>query len=261
MRNMRSCWGWMPVLALMLISQTRTNEAATPSLFVSTELNSAYVYHGITYNNGAVFQPLVVVSVGDVGFYMWGNVDIGDYHGWLKPYEFSETDIGLSYSFSCPQWKTKGSFVFAQYLYPQITDSSTGKALEGTRELILKLEQPVLDGTRLAGLSLRSELYYDIQQVNDIYARMGLKYTDDIIKDKMMLEMNAVAGYSGRRIAPGLKSGMHDYEVSVAVSYKINSACSIGLKAGYTDTLDRDVLPEDRMDAKRYGGVNFVYSL
>ncbi|HSR87586.1 MAG TPA: hypothetical protein VLL07_01425, partial [Pontiella sp.] len=78
---------------------------ATASVDVTLDLASAYVFRGVTFNDGAVFQPGIEASglglpeeYGAVAVGAWANYDIDDYGDTLESSEFSEVDWYLSYS-------------------------------------------------------------------------------------------------------------------------------------------------------------------
>ena len=64
------------------------------------DLASAYVWRGLTFNDGTVFQPWMDIAKGGFNCDVWVNYDIGDYDGTLNKAEYSEIDLTLSYSFN-----------------------------------------------------------------------------------------------------------------------------------------------------------------
>ena len=69
--------------------------AATPVMAASAtaavDINSAYVWRGITFNDGLVIQPSIDVAADNgLGINVWGNYDIDDYDNTLDDKEFSE---------------------------------------------------------------------------------------------------------------------------------------------------------------------------
>jgi len=54
---------------------------------------SAYVWRGITFNEGMVVQPSIDIAKGGFGLNLWGNLDVGSYNETLNEGEFSEVDF------------------------------------------------------------------------------------------------------------------------------------------------------------------------
>lgn len=86
---------------------------------VRVDFLSAYVWRGITLNDGFVVQPaLDLLHPLGLGFNVWGNVDIGDYDGRYEKEEISEVDLAVRY-----ELPLKGplslAVAYAEYLYPK----------------------------------------------------------------------------------------------------------------------------------------------
>jgi hypothetical protein len=92
------------------------------------DVNSAYVWRGITFNDGYVVQPSMDVAAGNFGFNVWGNLDGDDYDDSLDSGEFSEIDLTLTYAVEAgPVGLTFG---YIEYLFPT-TDATVGVDEEG----------------------------------------------------------------------------------------------------------------------------------
>jgi hypothetical protein len=97
--------------------------AADSSL--SLNLGSAYIFRGVTYNDGMVFQPSLNVNdikvgedgaAGAFGVGVWGNLDLDDYNGTLNNGEFSEVD--LYGSWLAPLESVDLTVGYNEYTYP-----------------------------------------------------------------------------------------------------------------------------------------------
>ena len=211
------------------------------------DLNSAYVWRGITFNDGLVAQPSIDVTNGSFGINVWGNFDIDDYDDSLDDNEFSEVDITLYYGFSLQQLEIE--LGLAEYLFPA--------GGEGTRELYASLGWPIA-----GGLSLGMTAYYDADEVDGWYGNLSLSYGLDIT-DALGIEASAAAGLADKDFAAaygGQDSGWYDYCFSLGASYAVTEALSLGVNINYTDTLDEDVLPDEIVDSNLYGGISITYS-
>ena len=219
------------------------SSAVAAEAVLSGDLNSAYVWRGITFNDGAVFQPAIDVSHGGFGVNVWGNLDIDDYNGTLEDGEFSEVDLTLSYGF--PIGPVDVSFGYIEYLFPH-SDS------DGTREVFVGGSISPLEN-----LSLGADLYYDFDEVEGFYAALGASYGFEPM-EKLSLEAGVVIGIADNDFSTGDKGGFHEINLSLSGSYVINDSFSVGAMIAYTNPLDNDVLPEQDVDF--YGGVNASYS-
>ncbi len=118
----------MIFLAAVLMS---AGNAFGADVTAAVDVNSAYVWRGITFNDGVVVQPSVDVAAGNFGFNVWGNLDVDDYDDTLDSGEFSEIDLTMTYAFEAgPVGLTAG---YIEYLFPT---TDVGGA-EGTREIFL----------------------------------------------------------------------------------------------------------------------------
>lgn len=221
--------------------------ALAADVTTSADVNSAYVWRGITFNDGVVVQPSVNVAAGGFGLNVWGNVDVEDYDDTLDAGEFSEVDITMSYSHTFGPLSLSAGYI--EYLFPT---TETGGA-EGTRELYLDASVKPSDG-----LSLGTALYYDIDEVEDYYLNPYLGYGMEVGKG-LNLSFRAGAGYAGKDFATlygGGDSGFFDYTLSMTLAYSIYDRVLLSGRLGYTDAIDDDVLPEQ--DVNLYGGAGIA---
>jgi hypothetical protein len=231
-------------LILLLATAPAWSADATATL----DINSAYVWRGITFNDGLVAQPSMDVALGNFGFNVWGNMDLSDYNNNVDANNFSEIDLTLSYSRTIQKLDISAGLI--EYLFPA--------GGPGTREIYLSLGIPII-----AGLSTGVDLYYDIDEFHGYYAVANVGYHLDIT-EKLGLDAGATAGYVSKEEAAGGKTGFDDYSMSVSASYTLTDALSVGAGLNYVGSLDDKVLPDGKygtgLDTQFYGGVNVAYS-
>lgn len=224
--------------------------ASAADATVAMDMNSAYVWRGITFNDGFVLQPSVDVVHGGFGVNVWGNIDMDDYDDTLDSGEFSEVDITLSYGFDVdPVSVTIG---YIEYLFP--TTDAGGAA--GTRELFLSL------GFDLIGdLSGSVDVYYDFDEFDTVYVNAGLGYSF-ALSEAASLDLGASAGYYDEDGTADGDAGLFDYLLSAGVSYAVSDALSIAALLNYTDAFDEDKLPDGMgaQDVNTFGGLSIAYS-
>ena len=232
------------VLILLVATAPAWSADATAAL----DMNSAYVWRGITFNDGLVAQPSMDVTAGNFGFNVWGNFDIADYDDNLDANNFSEIDLTLSYSLTV--WKLDLGAGLIEYVFPA--------GGQGTREIYISASMPII-----AGLSAGVDLYYDVDEFHGLYAIANIGYALNIT-EKIGLEAGASAAYATEEVSAGGKSGLDDYLLSLSASYAFTDALSVGAGLHYVGSLDKDVLPDGKygtgLDTQFYGGINIAYS-
>lgn len=233
-------------LAVVLVLMAGGSAVAADAT-AAVDVNSAYVWRGITFNDGLVAQPSIDVAKGGFGINVWTNYDIDDYDDTLDDREFSEVDLTLSYGFDLEPVSIGIGYI--EYLFP------AGGA--GTREVYLDL------GTAIAGgLSCGVTAYYDFDEVEGLYGNFYLSYGIDL-SDCLGLEISAAAGYADEDFAEaygGTDGGLFDLSCSLGISYSVTDALSLGAGVTYVDTLDDDVLLEDLVDTDVFGGISIAYA-
>lgn len=202
-------------------------------------LDSAYVWRGLTFTDGAVFQP-AVTAAHDSGFSVnvWGNLDIDDVNGLSG--DFQEVDLTLSYGFPSDS-SFSAEVGLIEYLFP----NGVG---DGTREIYVSLGWDVT-------LSPSITLYYDVDEVEDFYGNFGLSWSNDI-SDTASYELALSAGYAGEdfaRFYGGTDSGFFDGIVSFSLSFAPQENLSISPFIAFVENLDSDVLVDQEVDF--HGGV------
>ncbi|MCY3969087.1 MAG: MltA-interacting MipA family protein [Acidobacteria bacterium] len=223
----------LALLALLAVAAAPVSADADYAL----DFASAYVWRGITFTDGAVWQPSVTAS-NDSGFAInvWGNLDLDDANDMSA--EFNEIDLTASYGFGTDAVSAEVGFI--EYLFPNT-------AFAGTREVYLTLG---LDITASPSLSV----YYDIDEVKDFYANFGVSFGGDV-SDAMAWSVDVSAGWAGDDFAAaygGTSGGMYDGNVTFGLSGGAWSAF-----VSYVDALDDDALPEQPVDF--LAGIGFSF--
>ncbi len=198
---------------------------------------SAYVWRGITFTDGAVWQPSVTAS-NDSGFALnvWGNLDIDDANDMSG--EFNEIDLTASYGFVSDAVSAEIGFI--EYLFPNTP-------FAGTREVYVTMGWDITASPSVS-------LYYDIDEIEDFYANIGVSFGGDV-SDALAWSIDVSVGYAGDDFAAaynGLSGGMYDGNVTLGLSGGAWSAF-----VSYVDALDSDALPEQPVDF--VAGIGFSF--
>jgi uncharacterized protein (TIGR02001 family) len=199
---------------------------AAPTLYaaeasLSLDMASAYVFRGVTFNDGLVAQPgLEVGGLGGLTVGVWGNLDIDDYDGALVENEFSELDIYGSYAI--PVECMDLSVGYTEYAYP----SGGGDA---DREIGLSA------GVSVADVDLGAGVFYGVDGgiKESLYIECSVGHAFELT-DKLGLELGATVGYVSPDVGP---DGFSHYTTTLGVSYGALSA-----SVTYVGQIDDDVL-------------------
>lgn len=239
----------LTIAALTLaLTTVGSHQVMAADATAGADLNSAYVWRGLTFNDGLVLQPYMDVAAGGFAFNVWGNFDLDDYDDAVESGEFSEVDLTLSYSHTFGSVDT--SIGVIEYLFPAGGDSTTELFITGGMDFG-------------AGFSGALELYYDIDQVEDYYITASIGYGYDF-NEQTALELGGLISYAGEDFAAfyagGTDSGFFNYLLSATLSYSPAENWSVGASINFSDSLDDDALPDEAVDVNVFGGISVSYS-
>lgn len=245
------------IAALATLAAAGTaSHANAATATAALDMNSAYVWRGITFNDGFVLQPSIDVSANGFALNVWANYDVDDYDGAVDDNDFSEVDLTASYAFKLGALDASVGVI--EYLFPT-TDVTPAEADNSTSEIFAGL------GYDLGkGFVVSTKVYYDFDQVDDFYLTAGLGYSYSI-NDKTTLGLSGLISYAGEDFAEfygnGTDSGFFNYVLSASVKYMVTDAFGIGANINYTDSMDDDVLDDEtKVDTTVFGGVSLTYT-
>jgi hypothetical protein len=241
----------MAALAALAVASTAP-QAVAATATAALDANSAYVWRGLTFNDGFVLQPSMDVSHNGFAFNVWGNYDVDDYDGALNDNRFSEIDLTGSYTFKLGSVDTSVGII--HYLFPELEEPADTY----TTELFLGLSYDLG-----SGFAISTKLYYDVDAVNDFYVTAGLGYTYSI-NDKTTFGLSGLISYAGEDFAEyyagGTDSGLFNFTVTTSLKYMVTDAFGIGANINFTDSLDDDTLPDEKVDTTVFGGISLTYT-
>ena len=250
--------------AIFLLICLAATPATAASATASVDINSAYVWRGITFNKDMVIQPSIDVAADNgFGINVWGNYDIGDNDGNADENAFSEIDLTVSYGFTVGKVDISAGAI--HYTFPAVSDTNNdgiGQNYMATTELYVSAGMPIV-----GGLSASADAYYDIDALDAFsYATLGLSYAYDIT-DKLNLEAGGSIAYASSDFVEfnetGDDGGLYCYTLNLSVGYAITDAWSATANLTYVDALDDDNLKEDPdgpLDTKTIYGVSLAYA-
>ncbi len=251
--NMKRLFSLAALVALTSAGAATQATAATAT--AALDVNSAYVWRGLTFNDGFVLQPSMDVSANGFALNVWGNYDLDDYDHSVDDNEFSEIDLTASYAFKLGAVDTSVGII--HYVFPT-TDTTAEGADSSTTEAFVGLGYDLG-----AGFVISTKMYYDFDQVEDYYLTAGLAYTYSI-NDKTTLGLNGLASYAGEEFAGsyagGTDSGFFNYLLTASMKYMVTDALGVGANINYSDSMDDDALPDEAVDTTVFGGVSLTYA-
>ena len=238
-------------VAMMLVAPTGNAADVT----VGADLNSAYVWRGVTVNEDLVIQPSIdVAHPNGWDVEVWGNLDIGDNNNQIdNDREFSEVDVTLSYKVRQVEQAnlTIGNIT---YVFPK-SDSRE------TNEIFLKLDK----GSALGAGEITGSfgVYYDWDQVDDYYGDVGVTYSHPA-SDQLSVDLSAQVGFAGSDFAghygKGTSSGLFNWNATIALNYAVNESVAVSGFIAHTDSADSSVLGSQKTEVDVYGGVSANYA-
>lgn len=233
-------------LAVMIGAQAQAADVTA-----GVDVNSAYVWRGITFNDSFVAQPSVdVAHESGLGFNVWGNFDLDDYGSGtntiVESGEFSEIDLTVSYAIPVDGFDLGVGYI--EYLFPEAGPSAN------TREIYAEIGYELGEGVSVGGF-----VAYDFDEVDDVYGNISAAYGYSV-SEELSLELAGLIGFAGSDFSSGADSGAHEWQVSVSGAYALSDTTELGAFVAYTDSVDSDVLTDAAADVDVYGGLSVYYS-
>lgn len=235
------------VMVVLSVTALSIQQGRTAEVTAAMDVNSAYVWRGVTFNDGFVLQPSIDVNAGGFNLNVWGNFDLEDYNT-VESGEFSEVDLTASYTTTLGSVTLGGGVI--EYLFPAGGDSTTELFITAGMDLVFNL-------------AISFDLYYDIDEVEDFYSVLGLSYSREVAENWNISSGVSVA-FAGEDFAEfyagGTDSGFFNYLLSLGLAYSFTDSLEAGVNLYYSDSIDDDVLPDDTVDTTFYGGISIAYS-
>ena len=226
----------LTTLAAVAAASMTVSSAIAAEATVGVDFSSAYVFRGVTLNDGFVAQPSLEVSGLPIDIGVWGNMDLEDMDGALEGGQFSEINIYGSYAI--PVEGVDASIGYTEYTYP-----NGGVA---DREVGLTIGAP--EGTPA---SPYLSLYYGLDGAIDssFYGEFGIGQEVEL-EEGLTLGLGALIGY----LSPDEGTdGFSHYQLSASLAYDFITA-----SFAYIDTVDSDVLG-DAYDVEFVGTLGLSY--
>jgi uncharacterized protein (TIGR02001 family) len=239
---------------LMIMAAALAAGVATAAdVSVSGDFASAYIFRGVTLNDGLVFQPGAEISgfpipeeYGSIAVGTWANFDISDDGGRLNRNEFSEIDYYISYSL--PVSIVDLGVAYTEYTYP----NSSGT--ESDKEVAFSAGKGLGETGLYASLTANYGLGGLVEE--EWYIQGALDY-EKSLTDALTLSAGINAAYA---IQKADDAGFNDAGASVGLSYALTENWSVGGSLNYVAQLDDDVLTDAEYDKSFYATLGLACS-
>lgn len=227
----------MKSLYISLAAAGALASGAAAEVSFSSDLKTAYVFHGTTWNDGAVVQSCLDAygfglpeAYGYVGAGVWANYDLNDDYGtWINSSAFSELDVYVYYGLPTMIEGLDVMVAYTEYSYPVAGG-------EADREF------SVSAGYGINGFSAGTTYFLktDGLLTGDAYLEFTAGY-DYSVSSNFVVSVGGRIGYSS---FDGGDSGLSDYDLTAMVSYPLSDVWSASAGITYIGVIDDDLIPD-----------------
>lgn len=228
------------ILTILAFATSLGPWATAAEVTASADMNSAYVWRGITFSKGGNLQPSLDVSGFELGvplaLNVWGNFNLDDWDGRVASGEFSEIDLTLTADLPSG---FKAAYIDYIFTFGGTTDFS--KAPEPSTQEIM------VSWSHTLGVTPSVALYYDFGAIDDFFLLVAVA-RDFALAPKAKLTAKGEVGVAGGDFAAyynGTTGGLYHYNLSVKGSYEPSKTMILGATLGYTAGFSEEVLPKD----------------
>lgn len=246
-------WSLLAVIVLALgpAAPNWGEDPTGPVITASADFNSAYIWRGLTLNDGWVFQPAIDIGglrLGSlpIGVNIWSNFNLDDFGGVVRKNQFSEVDITLSVELGAG---FEASYI--EYIYTAGAFSDSSISVPGTREI-------ALSWTKEMTFTPTVTLYYDMREVEGGFLQLSLARSFSL-SEKASLSLQADVGVASDAFARyygGVKGGFYQCQALAKLSYQATEQVSISACAAYANGFSHDILP--KQPAHFFGGIGIA---
>jgi len=231
--------------------QTAADEGKDWSVEVDLALNSHYVWRGIHFTDGPVFQPSVTFAWKGLSLNVWGSMDLTDVNG--NNDEFNEVDLTLDYS---------GEAGTVSYSLGVIRYHFPNTPFPGTTEVYgsLGLDAP---------LSPTLTVYYDCDEADGWYGTFGLSHAFENIVTfsetcSMSSEVAASVAYADEDYNASYfgvaDSAFVDALVGIRFPIAVGDHVTITPSANYSNILDDRLAAAAGKESNFWAGLSLTFS-
>jgi uncharacterized protein (TIGR02001 family) len=235
------------VIAVMVVALMASVAAQAAEVSAYVDFASAYVFRGVTLNNGLVMQPGVEVSglpipeeYGSLAAGIWANYDFSRSKAFATDDEVTEIDYYVSYTLPIDALDVSVGYI--NYDYP--SDST----VDNDEEISLSIGSAVGTNGLYVGITFNQGIggYVD----KSTYIEAALDYETEL-SDALTASAGLTVAYlisDGDIAANGNADGFHNATASVGLGYAIDENWSLSTGLTYIQQLDDEVLLDTEYD-------------
>jgi hypothetical protein len=164
-----------------LVQDSAVNKPTDFMFGINAGFSNKYMWRGMCYNQGLVFQPEAYVSYGKLSLSTWSNVTIWD----VNSVKSNEVDFILTYSNSIFNFDIESSL---NYYYFINQDS-----VPNTAEFYLGLAYPIGNLTLFSGLNLDI-----LENPGAVYWELGIAYEKEL-SEKWIVSGSILTGIANTK--------------------------------------------------------------
>jgi hypothetical protein len=215
--------------------------AGAADVTAAADINTAYVWRGITFSKGGNIQPSLDVSGFELGvplaLNVWGNFNFSNWEGRVVSDEVSEIDVTLTGTLPAG---FKAAYI--NYIF------TVGGTTDFTKVPEPSTQELMVSWSHTYGVTPGVALYYDVGAIRDFFLLLSVA-RDFAVLPKTKVTGRAEVGIAGgdfARYYSGTKGGLYHYNLYVKGTYAVSKTASVGVSVGYTAGFSEDVLPRDK---------------
>lgn len=227
----------MKKIAMMVMAAAVSGGVRAADVSATADFASAYIFRGVTLNDGLVFQPGAKISgfpipeeYGSVAAGTWANFDISDDGGRLNKNEFSEIDYYLSYTL--PVKAADLGVTYTEYTYPNLAGA------ESDREVAFSAGKAIGETGLYPSITANYGLGGLVE--DNWYIQGGVDYTKALI-DALTLSSGVKVAYL---ISKAGEDGFNDTTAKIGLGYALTENWALNGSLNYVAQLDDDVLTD-----------------
>jgi hypothetical protein len=235
------------VVITMMAAALVAGVASAADVSVGVDFASAYVFRGVTLNDGFVAQPWAEISglpidekFGSFAFGIWGNYDIDE----VAPGSgsgMSELDYYISYAL--PVSVVDMGVTYTEYTY-------SGAGIKSDKEVAMSVGKALGESGLYSSVTANYGVGGAVNKI--LYVSAGLDY-EKSLSDKLSLSSGIAAGYV---VADKGEDGFNDATASLGLGYALNDTWSVGASVTYIAQLDDKVLVDAAYDVDFVGALS-----
>ena len=229
----------MSVLAVVgsaYAAEEAAEESAVSATLDLTALNS-YVWRGQVLNDEAVLQPSLTVAKNGFAINWWGNYNLTD-NVTGDEFEFSEHDIGLSYSALCPFTGANMTLGIVNYDFP---NQFTAAAADNISLVADTAEAYFSAAFTEVLLAPTLSVYYDLKEADGFYGSLAISHAI-ALADAISLNLGASIGGSdsdwGSYYFGDVDANFTDYSLSATLPVAVGDSWTITPGIQYTSLVN-----------------------